>query len=990
MMKQATFRRTLLAASVSALFALSAPTFAASNTDGAIRGEVVSANDAPLTNATITIKNTETGLTRVLTTDESGRYQAMRLPIGKYSITVNAEGYDSKVQDDVSVTIGSNANVTSVLNQTGMERLAVVGSRISSIDTSSSEASMVMSQVEIERMPVPKDVTSVALLAPGTTRGDSRFGNLASFGGSSVAENSYYINGLNVTDFRNGVGFSNVPFDFYDQFEVKTGGYSAEFGRATGGVVNAVVKRGTNEWKFGANVYYRPDSLRADAPDSYTKDGDLYIGNKADYQNNLRGNVYASGPLVKDKLFFFAMYQPQTDKTEGITSYGATLQRQKADNPFWGLKLDWNIADNHTLEFLAFSDDDDAKTHSYDYDYETSTVGEESPILASDKSGGTNWVTTYTGQLTDDFTAKVTYGVNKRNLTSSSNLSSECNLIYDRRGGTVTDVGCASTADYFVERGADERKEFRADFEWLIGMDHTLRFGYDLEKNSSFSDTSYSGPGGVYWMYYDVNDPSVGAPLANGVTTPVGLTQYAMQRQYSVNGNFETKSQAIYLEDQWRVTDNVTLSLGVRWDSFDNMNANGDSFIKIDDMFAPRLGASWDINGDGNSKLFANYGRYYLPVANNTNVRSAGNEYDVRRYYALQGTQDTEILGKQIPLPIIGDQIGPDQVTKDGSVPDTETAVDQDIDPMYQDEIIIGYQGMLDEDWSWGVKGTQRELNGTLDDFSIGQYLEATYGCQNGTDNFVLGNPGKDLTVKVDTTCNSENYTPNEMVTIPGSALGYPEGERKYYSVDLTLDRAWRDDWAFNFTYTWSHSYGNTEGLVKSDNGQDDAGVTQDFDYPILMDGAYGNLPNDRRHMFKLYGSYAVTDDLSVGANLSIESGRPLNKLGIGSPEGVPDYGDTYYTMNEDGTYTKNPRGSAGRTDWTYRLDLSASYVWEATDDLDVILKANIYNVFNSHAEIRRVETAEDGEPSLANSYYDAVAAYQTPRYVEFSASIKF
>ncbi|MDF0534762.1 TonB-dependent receptor [Shewanella sp. A32] len=982
MMKNVTFRRTLVAASVSALFAICTPAFAASNTDGSIQGAVVTTADAPLGNATIVIKNKDTGLTRSVTTDSAGKYRIPRLPIGTYTVTVSAEGYDDKVINDIVVTIGSNANVTSVLNQTGMERLSVVGSRVAAIDTTSSESSLVIGQEEIERLPMPKDVTSVALLAPGTTRGDNRFGNFASFGGASVAENAFYINGLNVTNFRNGLGFSNVPFDFYDQFEVKTGGYGAEFGRSTGGVVNAVVKRGSNDWHFGGNVVWRPDSLSENSPNSYNSDGDLYIDNSNSTYDKIEGNVYASGPIIKDKLFFYAMYQPRKISQDDITEEGTAKQESTSDNPFWGVKLDWNIAENHTLEFLAFSDKNNEDIDSYknvdgSWNYLSTTTN---------KTGGDNYVATYTGQLTDDFTAKLTYGVNKYNLSTVSNSSGLCNLIIDiRDSATSRYPGCASTADYRLEAGNDERKEYRADFEWVINDSHTLTFGYDLEKDTSFSEQYYSGPNGVYWYYYSVDDPTVGTDLANGATTPVGVTEYARDRQRTVGGSFETISKAIYVEDTWSVTDTVTVNLGLRWDSFDNKNAEGASFAKIDNMIAPRIGASWDINGDGESKLFANVGRYYLPVASNTNVRLAGNEYDVMNYYVLEGTQDEVINGVSVPTPILGDQIGSPIVNADGTVPNTDSIVDQNLDPMYQDEYIIGYQAMLSEDWSWGIKFTQRKLNGAIDDMTIDQWIEDTYGYTPST-TYVLGNPGEDMTVSVDTTGNGDY----EMVTIPGDELGYPKAKRTYNAIDLNFSRSWADDWTMTVNYTWSQSYGNTEGLVKSDIAQTDAGLTQDFDFPILMDGADGYLPNDRRHMLKIFGAYNVTENLTVGANVSIESGRPLNKFGIGSPYGIPQYGDTYYTLNEDGTYSWNPRGSAGRTDWVYRLDLSASYNWEITDDFNVLLKANVYNVLNSHASIRKYEFYEEGQPGVLNPDYGATTAYQTPRYVEFSASIKF
>src|SRR5690606_6395333 len=116
------------------------------------------------------------------------------------------------------------------------------GSRvINAVDVSSTESATNVTAEEIQRLPVERDVGSVALLAPGVAAGSAGFGGI-SFGGSSVAEKSFYVNGLNVTDFYNRVGFSEAPCDFYQEFQVKTGGYSVEFGRTTGGVVNAVAK----------------------------------------------------------------------------------------------------------------------------------------------------------------------------------------------------------------------------------------------------------------------------------------------------------------------------------------------------------------------------------------------------------------------------------------------------------------------------------------------------------------------------------------------------------------------------------------------------------------------------------------------------------------------------------------------------------------------------------------------------------------------------
>src|SRR5690606_37490921 len=186
--------------------------------------------------------------------------------------------------------------------------IEVVGTRfVTPVDVTSTESAMNINAEELARLPVDRNVTSVALLAPGVAAGSAAFGGI-SFGGSQVAENAFYVNGLNVTDFYHRVGFSEAPFDFYEDFQVKTGGYSVEFGRTTGGVVNAVARSGTNEFHYGSKLVWAPKDWESSARNSYL-DGDRYLTRSRDRTDSTRLNVWASGPIVKDRLFFFAMYE---------------------------------------------------------------------------------------------------------------------------------------------------------------------------------------------------------------------------------------------------------------------------------------------------------------------------------------------------------------------------------------------------------------------------------------------------------------------------------------------------------------------------------------------------------------------------------------------------------------------------------------------------------------------------------------------------------
>ncbi len=228
-------------------------------------------------------------------------------------------------------------------------------------------------------LPISRDLTSVALLAPGVNQGDSAFegdGTLASFGGSSVGENAYYINGLNTTNFRNGLGGSTVPFEFYEQFEVKNGGYGAEYGRSTGGVVTAITKSGSNESKYSFSAFFEPDSLRADKPNVYNDSGELIQINDQDENDEYDFNVSASGALIEDELFYYVLLNPSKSESAFNTSTlgGSSYFERETESLFWGLNVDWYINDNNIVELTAFSDERETDVITSTWVQETQTA----------------------------------------------------------------------------------------------------------------------------------------------------------------------------------------------------------------------------------------------------------------------------------------------------------------------------------------------------------------------------------------------------------------------------------------------------------------------------------------------------------------------------------------------------------------------------------------------------------------------------------------
>jgi hypothetical protein len=938
----------------------------AQNYESAIRGTVSGADSSVV----VEVVDSTRGTSKSSSVDADGSFRFSSLPPGTYEVNV-VKGGQVVDSQSVDVAMGATATLYMGVDAATIEQIVVTGKRIAAVDTSIAESGLVIGTDELLELPVGRDLTSVSLLAPGVHRGDTAFGYNASFAGASVAENTNFVNGLNTTNFRNGLGFSQVPFEFYETIQIKTGGYSDKYGRSTGGVMNARTKSGSNEFKAGANVYY--EFRQETSPNTYANlnDEDVFEDTNID--------VYASGPIIKDRLFYYALY---SDANVDNEYYGVTSGRGYKSNVsegFWGVKIDGYITDNHRIEYTAFSDERTDFEGAYSYDSDTRVLGQYFGDTEY-RDGGDNWIATYTGNFTDNLTVAVSYGENEANRTTAP---ATANLPFVRRydGGLFTII--SNTAGAFIDVGTDKRELSRIDVSYSIG-DHIIDFGFDQEKNNAENNTLFSG--GAYWLL-DEGGVYTGCTAAE---CPAGSA--ARKRTYISGGSFDVESTAIYIQDTWEFNENLTLELGLRNESFDNLNAEGASFVKIDDQIAPRVSAVWDPDGTGKRKWFANWGLYYLPVAANTNIRMAGGETYIQDYYAWDGTCLNADLSP-CNLGAVFDQ----DLFADGDVPDTRSLTDANIEPMYQSEFILGYQWVTDSGIEMGVKGIYRNLETSLEDVAIdaavidyynasgtwdasmvgGDTVEETF---TGFHQYVLTNPGADMYV----------YIPeqDEFISLSAAELNYPKAERQYGALEFTYKRPFDGVWALNASYTWAHSWGNNEGYVRSDNGQDDAGITTNFDQPGLTDFAYGNLPNDRRHTIKVFGTYQMDNGLRLGTNVMWNSGRPLNCFGLHPrDEFAQQYGGESFFCGGKGA----KRGSLGTTPDILRVDLNVSYATQL-GDFDVLFGLDVFNLFDSQNAVELNELKEEGNsyPGAVQPNYGFISSYQQPRTIRLSARFAF
>ncbi|MBD9368542.1 TonB-dependent receptor [Xanthomonas sp. XNM01] len=956
--------------------------------------------------ATIVITSPQTGLSRSISAAADGRFTFTQLPTGRYVITSDGQ------TREVEVKVGSGVQVQFGAT-TDLGAVNVQGARaLNPIDLSSVESTSVFTSDQLISLPVASDVSSVALLAPGTVRGDSGMGsgNLASFGGASVAENGYYINGFDVTNVRTFLSFADLPFQGIAQLQVKTGGYGAEYGRSLGGIVSIVTKAGSNDWHYGGSVEWTPDWGREPGKDVRERDPDaadpLYVYRSDNASSSTVYSAYASGPLIRDRLFFFAIAEGRRNTGD---SFGAlTSQRTSNTSPQGLLKLDWYINDSNLLEFTGLYNQYRTRYNTYEYDPTADggnryNIGRhEAPIEQYEiENGGRIGILKYTGYVTDTFTLSAQYGY-LSNLISSrlpaAGPGSECPWAYSF--GLTTSVldryiGCnpgtiSTIPDQDAAPDEDVRKAFRVDAEWVLG-DHRLRFGVDRDTyDSSHRGQTYAG--GINWAYYRVPTNAVatgafaGRPgrTVNGELVAPG-SLYARSRYLETSSSsYENINSAFYVEDNWQVTDTLLAYIGLRGEKFESRNGDGIAWVESDFEVAPRLGFSWDVSGDASFKLFGTLGRYYIPVATNSSIRATGSEYRENTWYYATGWNEAD--GRPLGQ---GAQIGDTQINGSRSAPNPASVASTNLSPMYQDELILGTQVQLTDRWMAGARLTRREVKSGMDDTcTTNAWID--WAADNGYDDFdpasVPGcyflNPGSDVTLNVDL----DGDGTVELATLPASYLGLPEYQRTYTALELFWERTGE---RFNLqgSYTFARTRGNVEGYVNSTLEQEDPGLTQDFDHRLFTDGTYGPTPNDRQHTLKLFGAYTFTPEWQLGGNLLVQSGRPINCQGYIPLEGIaqPDAGtlssysgSSFYCLDDDGTRELHQRGDQGRTPWTWTFDLSAAYVPDWADNR-LRFKLDVFNLFNNDKVTEYNEFKEASRDVISRNYLNDVN-YQSPR----------
>jgi hypothetical protein len=1016
-------QRTALALAIATGFGLSGQVLAQATT-GTIFGTATAGAEVQVTGGA--------GFSRTVPVGASGHY-SVTVPVGTYTVNLLQGGQVVQTHEHVSPQAGSalEADFTGAgasaegVNAKNFAAVTVQANALPAIDVTSTTQNTTITSEQLARLPVARSAGSIALLAPGTTPGAARLGSgpmgdpLVSFSGSTVVENAYYINGFNTTDPLSDTGGITLPYGSIDQQQTLTSGYGAKYGRSAGGVISQVGKSGTNQWHFGGQVLWQPAFAQANYvnyhyanPRSTTpgqEPGDLYRYRQASSTWNTVYDAYVGGPLIKDKLYVFLSAEANktsNSNVQPITSGGGQEDFSTTKAPKYYAKLDWNINANNILSLTGIQNSyQTSAPEIYGFDYGTKKLGALQSYGQYSKDTAKIWIAKYTSYITDNLTMSAMVGKmhnsyyveqppiagltpDVANVLGSGNE----NPLYGGPG--ITSLNTSTNISN--PRHKSSVTNYRLDLDWRLG-DHDLQFGIDNDNDVDINDgKAMTGPG-FAWDYGKV-DP--GKPVTSGVynvappnTQPGGEQGYIVSKYVFVtSATVKVAQRAQYIQDNWQVTHNLLLNLGLRNDQFTNYNPAGVAYLReTSPQWAPRLGFSWDVLGDSSLKVFGNVGRYYIAMPSSVALRAAGAPLYTNQYYTYQGINPETGAPLNIhPLATNAPGGAVPSNNSDGTPIDPKTVAATNLKPEYQDQFVLGMQQQINSSWVYGVTGIVNRMGRAIDDWGDQQVIynqliaqganPATLKVSDLNGGYLI-NPGATNVIRV-----ANEAGGYDEATITREQMGFQKLKRKYYALDMYLEHPFDGKWYGKVDYTFSRSYGNTEGPVQSSIGQGGSSQssTEQWDFSQLMEYAGGVQANDQKHQLRAYGYYQLAPEWSVGAQLRIASGYPkfcLGAYGVDEISKFNNYGNTDYHYCGG---KPMPPAANGRTPWTHQLDLQVAYrpLWAGKK---LGFQVQVFNVFNEQNA-----TQYDygyGLTSAPESTYMLTAGSELPRYVQFGVT---
>lgn len=926
------------------LFSMSAK--AQTSTTGSIEGTVVDTNNAAVPGVTVGVSGSNLISAQTATTDSEGHFRVLNLPPGKYSVTIEATGgFGRYERSNVEVNLSKTSTLVATLQAAGATASVDVTSA-APVDVSGNTGGANVSSEQFSNFPTQRTVQSLYSIAPSVARSGLRDSSGRdrdpSVGGSSGPENNYILDGVNTTDPAFGGSGANLPFEFVQEVEIKTGAFGAEYGKATGGIFNVITKSGSNEFHGDAFGYFTTKGLVRETKNF------PFTGSAPSGFSEIDAGVDIGGPIMKDKLWFFAAFNPQQRKNNFLTQTFHLPVENKISTPFYSGKLTWGINQNHTFTFSTFGD----FTKQTGFLFGGSGFGADVNSFAGEiQTGGHNYAfrlnstftPTFTGEfsfglhfqrantlplssilpvplVTDAFAILRTNGTVAPNVETTATTSTVVNgFMYDL--GRVSFVEGAGTLQRnFVRQGFGlftnqdrNRWEFAARLQNIWGP-HTIKYGFEYNNNVYNINTRSTGPDQTFGLqgllatgtpdsnitsgFRVTNNYVVCTLRGTNVVCPssAGTSRIAaaIAAGMGPTGALTASTAAITTDEALNHPLLVRSSTRVRDFKLQAQTSTAvEGFYIQDDYKITKnvqfnFGLRWDYQ-----QAYGNMGQTYLKL----------NDFTDNLQPRIGLIWDFTGKGKgklylnyarylETPLPLdINVRAGSldSQTDKNFNVSRVSAPAGSIIVPGIRAAPAAGPSiGSV----NLGAEPTPIDFDlkpQTVNEYAGGIEYEIVKDLTLGARGIYRPQGSVIEDGSFDDGDSYFIFNPGESETERLACAGDPatgrlpqcfgRARRYYRALEFTATKRFTNNYQFIVSYVYSSLIGNYEGLFRNDNGQSDPNITSLFDLQSLLFNTYGRLPNDRPHQFKFDGSYRFPFKLLVGGSFRAQSGIPFNQL---------------------------------------------------------------------------------------------------------------
>jgi len=792
----------------------------ASVTSGTVKGVTVDEDGLPIPAVLITLTSDNLMGQRQTQTDANGRFYVAELPPGQYNLIADKAGFTKKSYPKLEVNIGRNTILTIELPlQTAGEEMVIEEAR-PTIDTESATRGSVLTKEFLDRIPAGRSYQQAVQMAAGVTGGSN-----ANIGGASSRENTYMLDGVNITDPVTGTFSLNFNYDAIEQIEVLTSAFDPEMGYNLGGAINVVTRSGGNTLEVNTGVYYTNGNWAPKQDARYAADGARLSPTDFDRTSEtLRAGATVSGPIIRDKVWYIASYQYSRSL---ISNVGIDLPRD-FDGHYVFTKLTAQPSAEHRITLIGQTDPSTIDN----LDQSKKNVEPEAQYRQA--QGG------FLGSLQWDWFISPEMFLETKTLIQKSYIeqySVPCthdeDLEYHPCSPTETEnnIDFTSPARIGLYNAYDKDNAgfFYFDDRWRMSIESKFSMlqvefagTHDLKTGVSYAFTkweqSYGNSGNVY--FYDLN----------AVTYDPDTYQNYYWIESTGPYTFSARADhvGLFIQDVYKPIDNLTFRFGTRYDKSILRNDVGEKIIDVG-LWGPRFSVIWDPWSNGKSKIVGSAGRFNatgrLEVASFMSQSGTGIKLNLGEYF---GEFESPASNNYYYIPNENNRTVADEVTAP-----------------YSDEFVVGAERELIQDLAMSVYFTGKFTRNlwTADDLNL-------IWDEDGFN--VLGS-------------RDGSYDNRLRLRSPNI------GQRNYFRTDVGLKRNMADRWAVEGNYSLSYSRGSVLGTPSSVLAVS----------PQVKHYIDANLFTDVRHDVSAGFSWDIPDDpwtTRLGGVIFYESGNPVSR----------------------------------------------------------------------------------------------------------------